>query len=39
MGEGELDETEGQVDVALINLMGVDLKKNDDPKSMWSLNI
>ncbi|KAG2200208.1 hypothetical protein INT47_009846, partial [Mucor saturninus] len=32
MGEGELDEAEGQVDMALINLMGVDLKKN-----LWSL--
>lgn len=32
MGEGEFDESEGQLDVAQINLMGVDLKKN-----LWSL--
>jgi hypothetical protein len=41
MGEGELDETEGQVDVALIKLMGVDIKKNGEMngKSTWSLEL
>jgi hypothetical protein len=41
MGEGELDEAEGQVDVALIKLMGVDIQKNGEMngKSAWSLEL
>jgi len=42
MGEGELDEAEGQVDVALIKLMGVGLDHeglDGGKKSSWSLNL
>jgi 6-pyruvoyltetrahydropterin/6-carboxytetrahydropterin synthase len=42
MGEGELDEAEGQVDVALIKLMGVDIKQDGldgRKKKSWSLDL
>lgn len=42
MGEGELDEAEGQVDVALIKLMGVDIKQDgldSRKKNSWSLDL
>lgn len=42
MGEGELDEAEGQVDVALIKLMGVDIKQDgldSRKKNLWSLDL
>lgn len=39
MGEGELDGSQGQVDVALIKLMGVDIKNKFDVKNKWSLEL
>jgi 6-pyruvoyltetrahydropterin/6-carboxytetrahydropterin synthase len=42
LGEGELDEAEGQVDVALIKLMGVGINHDgleSSKKSAWSLDM
>ncbi|KAI9474302.1 MAG: hypothetical protein EXX96DRAFT_581471 [Benjaminiella poitrasii] len=43
MGEGELDETEGKMDIALIKLMGVDIQNKAIPptikKNPWSLDL
>lgn len=40
MGEGELDEAQGQMDIALIKLMGVDIQnKFEVKKNKWSLQL
>jgi hypothetical protein len=39
MGEGELDEAQEQLDIALIKLMGVDIKSKFDHKNKWSLQL